>query len=336
MARRLILLLLVPALLTLVGCAGGAEEPATEPDSGGQSSPAADSSPQGGSDGDLQTVNMNYTGSSEEIALWVAEQEGLFEERGLDVQLEQVAGAGLTPIGLRNGEIDMGIQTAPDFLTAAQSGLDVVVGSGLSVNRSENPRLFVIASAQSGIQEPAGLEGARIGTPSLGGSFEISTTALLNERGLDGGSVDWVEVPFPQMQDSLEGGTVDAVATAVLQRGPMTEAGHEVILDLSEFQEGTPITFLSTTREYADQNPEVIDAVRAALTEASDMVEQDPQVAYDAILEYTDLPENVVRNVPLANAQVELTADDLQPWVEAMVDQGRLDEQLDPQQLILE
>ncbi|WP_165367785.1 ABC transporter substrate-binding protein, partial [Phytoactinopolyspora endophytica] len=190
-------------------------------------------------------IRMNSTGSSEELVMWIAEAEGIFDRNDLDVEISDVAGAGLTPIALTNEEVDLGIQTAPDFLQAVDQGLPLTAAVGLSVNRPDNPRLFVVAGRDSGIESPQDLADARIGTPSRGGSFEISTVHQLSQLGVDTSGVDWVEVPFSQMASSLDSGTVDAVATSVTLEGALSASGHAVVLDLSEFGDDVLVTFLS-------------------------------------------------------------------------------------------
>lgn len=279
-------------------------------------------------------IRMNSTGSSEELVMWIADAEGIFEEYDLDVEISDVAGAGLTPIALTNEEVDLGIQTAPDFLQAVDQDLALTAAVGLSVNRPENPRLFVVAAADSGIETAADLEGARIGTPSRGGSFEVSTTQLLNEQGVDAGSVEWVEVPFPQMQASLESGSVDAVATSVTLQGALAAAGHNVVLDLSEFGDDVLVTFLSAREEWAQRNPDILNRVSDAFTDAAAFADENPDRVAEIITERTGLPSEVAARIPLPNSRVDITTEQLQLWIDAMRDQEMLQSDIDTSGLI--
>lgn len=266
--------------------------------------------------------------------MWIADAEGIFDEYDVDVEISDVAGAGLTPIALTNEEVDLGIQTAPDFLQAVDQGLPLTAAVGLSVNRPDNPRLFVVAAADSGIETVADLAGARIGTPSRGGSFEVSTTQLLTEQGVDAGSVEWVEVPFAQMQASLESGSVDAVATSVTLQGALAAAGHNVVLDLSEFGDDVLVTFLSAREEWAARNPDLIDRVSSALTDAAAFAEENPERVAEIITERTGLPAEVAARIPAPNSRVDITAEQLQLWIGAMQDQDMLENDSDPESLL--
>lgn len=279
-------------------------------------------------------VRMNSTGSAEELVMWIADEEGIFEDHGLEVEISDVAGAGLTPLALTNEEVDLGIQTAPDFLQADEQGLGLTATVGLSVNQPDNPRLFVVAGEDSGIDSPADLEGARIGTPSRGGSFEVSTVQLLSDQGIDTDTIDWVEVPFGQASSSLASGSVDAVTTSITLRGRLVGEGHSVVLDLSEFGSDVLVTFLTARQQWAERNPEIVESVRASLDEAAEFAEEDPERAAEIIADRTQLPPDVASEIPLPNSRTEIRPEQLQLWAEAMREQELLDGEIDAEELI--
>ena len=274
-------------------------------------------------------IRMNSTGSSEELAMWIADEEGIFARNGLQVQITNVAGAGLTPIALQNGEVDLGIQTAPDFLQAVSQGLELTAVTGLSMNTAENPRLFVVAGKASGITAAAGLASKRIGVPSRNGSFEVSTVELLHRAGVETTGIRWVEVPFAQMTAALDAKTVDAVATSVVQRGALQAAGNPVVLDLSAFSPLTLVTFLSARTEWAAGNADTIAKVRTSLDEAATFARQNPDRAAQIITARTGLPPAVAQRITPPRVESHVQAAQLQTWADAMTRQGLLDAPID-------
>jgi NitT/TauT family transport system substrate-binding protein len=289
---------------------------------------AACGTPPGGGNG--APIRMNSTGSSEELAMWIAEDEGIFSEHGIDVEISNVAGAGLTPIALENGEVDLGIQTAPDFLQAVAGGLELTAVVGLSVNTPDNPRLFVMAHPRTGIVAAADLAGKRIGVPSRGGSFEVSTVALLERAGIDASTVQWVEVPFAQMAAAVEAGTVDAVATSVVLRGALQAACSTVVLDLSEFSPRTLVTFLSARSDWAQTHADDIARIREALAEAGEFATRNPERTAEIIAARTGLPAAVAANLRPPEFEPTVPPEQLRTWLDAMRDQDLLDSDLDP------
>lgn len=284
--------------------------------------------------GDTGPIRMNSTGSSEELAMWIADEEGIFTRNGLQVQIGKVAGAGLTPIALENGEVDLGIQTAPDFLQAVSQGLELTAVTGLSVNTPENPRLFVIAGKASGITTAAGLVGKRIGVPSRSGSFEVSTVELLQRKGIETAGIRWVEVPFAQMTAALDAGTVDAVATSIVLRGALQAAGNPVVLDLSAFSPETLVTFLSARTDWAQSHADTITKVRASLQEAATFAQQNPERAAQIIAARTGLPPTVAQRLAPPRFSAHVAAAQLQTWIDAMRQQKLLDTGVDPAKLL--
>ncbi|SOD99402.1 ABC transporter substrate-binding protein [Blastococcus haudaquaticus] len=289
----------------------------------------------GDSEGEAQTaphtgvVRISETGSSEDLALWVAQDEGIFEANGLEVELQNIA-AGLAPVALTNGEVQLGTQTAPDFLQAVSSELDLTAVAGMSYNTPENPRLFVVASKASGITSIDGLAGARIGTPSRGGSFEISTTALMEEDGIDTGDVEWVEVPFPQMIEALNSGLVDAVATSINLVGPARAAGHQPVVDLSEFGDDVLITFLSGTTAWVEANGDIVEKLRTSLEQAAEFVTANPERTVEIIAAHTGLDPAIAQRTPPTNLSAAISEDQLQLWIDAMSAQGLIEDDVQP------
>lgn len=261
--------------------------------------------------------------------MWIADEEGIFARNGLQVQITKVAGAGLTPIALQNGEVDLGIQTAPDFLQAVSQGLELTAVTGLSMNTAENPRLFVVAGKASGITAAAGLASKRIGVPSRNGSFEVSTVELLHRAGVETTGIRWVEVPFAQMTAALDAKTVDAVATSVVQRGALQAAGNPVVLDLSAFSPLTLVTFLSARTEWAAGNADTIAKVRTSLDEAATFARQNPDRAAQIITARTGLPPAVAQRITPPRVESHVQAAQLQTWADAMTRQGLLDAPID-------
>ena len=109
--RRSPALLTVALAILLAGCGGGGGGS----DAGGRASG-------GSSPGGVQQLTIGYSAWPGWFPLAVAEEQGLFEEAGLDVDLKYFADYTASLDALVAGQVDVNAQTLNDTLFAVASG----------------------------------------------------------------------------------------------------------------------------------------------------------------------------------------------------------------------
>ena len=102
-------------------------------------------------------LKMMYTAVSGFAAGYVAQEQGFFKKRGIDVEFVQTMSSGNNPPALVSGSVQIAGPTLPTLLQANDAGLDLVVIASGAVYpaRSRHPRR---APGQRH-QKPEGLEG---------------------------------------------------------------------------------------------------------------------------------------------------------------------------------
>lgn len=318
------------AVLAMVAAAcGNTETDTTQPPepNGGTETTEAQAGP--------VPVTILYSRAAEQLSLWAAEEQGFFEEHGIDATLEEIPGASQVPVAISGGSAEMGFQTGPDFLNAVEQGIELSIISGLSVDTPQNPRVALIAGKDSGITRPADVAGKRIAVPSLNSSTDLSTTHLLNQEGVETGSIDWVEVPFQQMADAINSGRVDAAVAVHPFIGQLLAQGHTPVIE-KYATDDLPmlVVFLSADREWAEANPDAVDGIRAALEDANDFVEANPEEARAIMQQYSGLPAEIIERIPFPNLTTEVQPEQLDFFVEVMSDQGLISGDIDTESLI--
>lgn len=305
----------------------GDEESASTTEDTGTETTAADTGP--------IPVTILYSRAAEQLSLWVAEDEGFFDDHGIDATLEEIAGASQVPVAISGGSAEMGFETAPDFLNAVDQGIELTVISGLSVDTADNARVALVAGKDSGITEPTDVEGKRIGVPSFNSSSDLSTIKILRDAGVDTDSINWVEVPFQQMADAINGGRVDAVVAVHPFIGLLKSQGHvPVIEQYATGDQEMLVVFLSADRAWADEHPDAVESIRAALDEAAQFVEAHPDGARAIMQKYSGLPADIIERIPFPNLTTAVAPDQLEFFIDVMADQGVLSGELDAKELV--
>ncbi|ADU32455.1 ABC transporter substrate-binding protein [Evansella cellulosilytica] len=167
-----------------------------------------------GSDNDELTeidIMLDWYPNAVHSYLYVAQENGYFEEEGLNVNIQFPANP-TDPINLAAaGQITLGITYQPDVVTA-RANQDVPVKAISAIVRS--PLNHTIFLEDSDIQTPRDLEGKQVGYPGIPLNEALIKTMVEN----DGGSyenVQLVDVGF-ELGSSVVSGQVDAVTGAYI------------------------------------------------------------------------------------------------------------------------
>ncbi len=271
--------------------------------------------------GAQQKIKMSYTAVSGFALGYVAEQQGFFQKRGVDVEFVQTAISGNIPGAIVSGSVDVGGPTMPSVLQANDAGLDLVVFAGGAVYPLTGDVL--VARVGSGIEKTSDLKGKTVGVPGLGALLHIMLRRDLKANGVDPDSVKYIEVGFPQAGDALKSGQIDAYpaqapfTARIIQSG----AGKEVANWLKSTPDGTPTVVWATTRQWANAHKEQIAAMRAAMDEAQDFVKTHKDETDQAIAKYTGLPIQVVSSIAVPPLAVELSPKQIQFWIDICKEQ---------------
>jgi NitT/TauT family transport system substrate-binding protein len=216
-------------------------------------------------------------------------------------------------------------------------GLDLVVLATASVtNRSTADGAAVVARTGSGITDEAGFVGHRVGVPGIGAFLDVLFRQSLIVHHIDPSKVDFVEVTFPTMSDTLKSGAVDGVVTAdpflsrIVAAGTGTPVGHF----LADLPEGEPQILYAATRSWAQAHPQAVAEFRAAIAEGAAFVQANPDAARADIAKYTRLPAAVLKTIKISWSSPGISTAQLDWWVGVMRGQQMLQGDIDTAHLI--
>lgn len=253
------------ALLAVTACQS-AETPATE-----ASAPA-------------ETITILYAGIAYEPLL-LAEQEGYFEEAGLDVDIKAGGPPQDNLAQAVGGSADIIAAAWDTMVISTAEGMPVEVIAGNSVVSDTVDTSGVVVRADSGIETLADLEGKTVAFDSVGAGGTSEFNTALTEAGVDPSSVEIVAIPYASMQASLENGQVDAVfpSDPFYQQIAEVESNTVIANPVRETRSGVPITLWAATSEWLAQNPDSANAFIKALDKGIEFY-NDP-ANLDAVLE---------------------------------------------------
>jgi NitT/TauT family transport system substrate-binding protein len=258
-AFRIVAAFALTLSITLAGCA-----PSTSSDSG------------------PVTLKLAVIPVLETLPLYIAHSEGLFEEKGIQVEFIPVASAPVRDQLIASGEADGMVNEVLTTMLNNRDQVQVQIVRYARTATSEAPLFRILTSAKSGITSAQELKGVEIGV-SQGTIIEYLTDRLLQAEGLSPAEIKTVAVPgISDRMTLLESGELSAAmlpdplsSLAVLQ-------GASVALDDTSHPEYSFST-ITFRKAVIDQHPQAIRAFLAAMEEAVEMINADP-TRWDALL----------------------------------------------------
>ena len=283
---------------------------------------------------DAKKLKMMYTAVNGFVSGYLAEQQGFFKKRGIDVEFVLTNSSGNNPPALVSGSVEIAGPTMPTLLQANDAGLDLVVIAGGAVYPLSGDLL--VARQGSGIQKPTDLKGKRVGVPGLGALLHVMLRKNLKDNGVNPNDVRYIEIGFQSAADALKAGTIDAYPSQApfTQRILQSGAGYEVANFLKSTPDGTLTVIYATTRKWATENRATVAALRDAMKEANAYMTDHAADANNAIATYTKLPPQVVAALPLPHLTVDVTPAQIKFWIDICKDQDLIKGNPDPASVI--
>lgn len=268
----------------------------------------------------------------------LAEEQGIFEDHGIDLTIEFVEAAAVIPT-LVGGDAQFGWLNAPAVLAARTNNVPVkaVTASSVAGDDASAFPIQVMVAADSDISSPADLAGKKVAVDTLFQLPDLGMRAALIDAGVDPGDIEAVEIPFPDMGNALESGRVDAIlATEPFVTINKNASGAVPILSASAGQAAeTPQSVILSSESFIDSNPDVVDDFRAAVDDATAYALDHDDEVRATIPTFTQLQPDLAEVINLApiDATDDPTGWDF--WADLLVEVGAVDEKPDSEAAFL-
>ena len=253
------------------------------------------------------------------LPMYVAQQEGLFAKRGINVEFVPVASAPERDQLLAAGGADGTINETLAVMLFNKENVQMQVVRYALRPTEGNGHFFILASAQSEISSVDGLKGVEIGV-SQGTVIEYVTERLLQADGFSSDEIKTIAVPkIPDRMALLASGELkagvmpDPLASLVVDQGGM------VIADDSSHPE-YGFSVISFRKAVIDANPDAIKGFLAAIEEATTLLNADPAKYKNVLSEQKLVPAPLLESYqapvfPTAGVPTEAEWTDALNWL---------------------
>ncbi len=317
-ARWIVGLATLLAAGVLAGCGGG-DDAGTEDASGNT------------------TLRVGVIPIADVAPLYLGMEKGFFEERQLTLEPQLAeGGAAITP-AVVSGDFQIGFSNTISLLIAASRDLPVeIISQGVLAGQTpEEAWADLLVPKDGPVQEPQDLEGRTIAVNTLNNICEVTIKASLEEMGVDVATLQFTEVPFPDMNAALDAGRVDG-ACVVEPFVTQGTSGNAMGIDPFYVNTAPNLTVATyfTSTSYAQENPEVVDRFVEAMNESLEYAQSNPDEVRDVLQDYTEIPPEVANEITLPVWRADLNVPTIERLSELSLKYGLIEEQPDLEELI--
>lgn len=261
----------------------------------------------------------NYT------PLLVARDKGWFAEENLSVSWSSVTQTAVSIEAVYGGSAEFGGGGVLEPMIARGNGLDLMLAVPTARIRSGPPDNSGIAvRVNSDIQRAADLAGKKISVGLINSINHIHMIEWLKKAGVDAKTVQFIEIPFPQMADALFQNRLDAVWNVEPFLTFMLKSGNARILSYP-YQENVPrmdITGYMAKESWVKANPDVARRFRRAIDRATTyLINASKEERDDFVAKYSGARPDVVAAMNLPEYTTEFNVPSLKANLDIAVRQ---------------
>ncbi len=296
---------LLAAALVIAGCS------TTDP-------PAADDAPDAPAATERRdSVKIGYLPITHSAPLFVADADNSGVIDGVALELVPFASWPELTEALNSGSIDGAVTMLEIALAAVEKGLD----QRLVTLTHRNGDAFVV---REGITSVAELAGERFAIPHRLSGHNILFLRALADAGLTADDVEWIEMPPPDMPAALARGEIAGYIVAEPFGARSVTEG--IGTDLYRSEDLWPNWLccgLVVTGALAEEDPETVAALVAALSDAGARIDADREAAAETAAAYTQYgPELWLASFELGIEYRDFTPtiEELDELIQALVD----------------
>jgi NitT/TauT family transport system substrate-binding protein len=317
----------VAVLLVALACTVGATACGDDDDGGG------------GGGAEPATLNVGVIPIADVAPLYLGIDKGFFKEEQLTIKPQLAeGGAAITP-AVVSGDFQIGFSNTISLLIAASEDLPVqIISQGVLGGKSEEQAWADLLVLKDGpIKEPKDLEGKTIAVNTLKNICEVTIKASLEQENVAVDTLEFTEVPFPDMNAALEAGRVDAacVVEPFVSQGKAGKARGIAPFYVRTAPDLTVATYFTST-QYAEENADVVDRFVQAMNKSLTYADSHPDEVRKVLLDYTEIPPEAAEAIKLPVWRPDLNEPTIEKLSELSVKYGLIEEQPDLEELIRE
>ncbi|OLD33715.1 MAG: hypothetical protein AUI44_00245 [Chloroflexi bacterium 13_1_40CM_2_67_6] len=303
----------------LAACAPAATAPSPSP----SSAPTATASP---TPKPIRTLKVGYLPLTDFLGMYAAIEQGYMADEGLKLELQAMAGGATIIPAIVGGSLDFGISNYVSVIVANGQGIKIKAFSDSAYGTKASPPFAIIVKKGSSIKTAKDLNGKKVAVNTRNGIVHVGVMEWIERNGGDPSTVQYVELPFPQMPPAITSGSVDAAApTEPFVTVSTSQDASVLSYYLTDLRDPCAISGFISTDDWITKNRDAAQAFHRANTKGMDWVAKNDKTAREYAAKYANLDPAIATKINLAALRSTPLVDAVQFWVDMTKKWGLLD-----------
>lgn len=281
--------------LGMVAC-GNSSTPSSSAESAAKEAPV--SAPAEKSDD--TTIRVGVLNIADSLPVFAAEQQGMFEDAGLNVEVYPFKSSSDQSKALEAGELDVVMNDMIVQSLMKKAGTDTKVVSMAFGATPEEGRFVVVAAPNSSIEKPEDLEGKRVAI-STNTMMEYLMNQYENYYKLDADSIELVNMPdlMLRVETLLQGKDIDAaILPDPLAAFAISKGGISVIDDTTLDENFSQSVYLASN-DFITEHKGALDEFMKVLFASMEDINANPDKYKDLLIEKANVPDDLAADYPM-------------------------------------
>ena len=220
------------------------------------------------------TLTVGAVPVADEAGLYIAEDEGLFKQEGLNVKIDSIISSADATKDQNNGTYDVTAGNSVSYIqdqVTGQSNLEIIAEGSLMQPGTQ--ALYTLPG--SSITDVTDLKGKRIGVNALNNIGTLLISSVLEEYGMSPKQVHFVAVNFPDMGAELKKHVIDvAWLPEPFGSADAESMGLQELCDLDQGATANfPVGWYVVTKAWAKKYPRTMAAFLDALRQGQEIAD---------------------------------------------------------------
>lgn len=269
----------------------------------------------GGSDegsateGGVDKVKVGIIPILDVAPIYLGQKKGFFASRKIELTLEAGQGGAAIVPGVVSDQFQFGFSNLTSLMIAQTKNIPIkAVAAGVS-STGEAGKDFgaVVVTANSPIKSAKDLAGKKVSVNTLKNIGDTVTRESVRKAGGDPATLNFVEMPFPNMPAALADGQIDAAWVVEPQLSTIKAAGGREVA--STFVDAAPnltVAAYFTSTKLKESNPDLVERFTAAVNESLTYADSHPDEVRAVLADYTKIDEKVRASLVLPKWPVQI------------------------------
>ncbi|GAA1623366.1 ABC transporter substrate-binding protein [Actinoplanes couchii] len=253
-------------------------------------------SDKGTTEGGIDQVKVGVIPIIDVAPIYLGKEKGFFSSRKIELTMEAGQGGAAIVPGVVSDQFQFGFSNMTSLMIAQTKSVPIKAVAAGVASTGEAGKDFgaVVVKADSAIKTAKDLAGKKISVNTLKNIGDTVTRESVRKAGGDPATLNFVEMPFPNMPAALADGQVDAAWVVEPQLSTIKAAGGREVA--STFVDAAPnltVAAYFTSSKLQQSDPDLVARFTEAINESLTYADSHPDEVRAVLASYTKIDEKL-------------------------------------------